>query len=175
MSDRNELIEMNTTEQNEVTCRDLRSQVEYIAQQAIDSPDLRKLITKKVKEIGDQIEDELMYRLQSDASYNLGHFVQRISGKVIEAILAGDEGQLRNALNCKDGQWNGRDNPNPVIRCKIFESSTVELRRKIVDAYPDLLKSERILDLESQNRALIAQVNELESKFSRLQRESTFL
>jgi hypothetical protein len=135
-----------------------RDRLEEIAQQALGSEDLKNTLATKVGEICDSIQESIEYRLQTDTAYNLGIFVQRIAGNAIKAILSGDEDELRKALHCKEGGWNGRETSNPVIHSKLFESSAVGLRRRIVDAFPDLLKNERILDLEAQVAQLVKQV-----------------
>jgi hypothetical protein len=46
----------------------------------------------------------------------------------------------------------------------LFETGAIELRKGIVNAHPELLKNERILDLEDQVASLVKQVNEKEQR-----------
>ncbi len=45
-----------------------------------------------------------------------------------------------------------------------FETAAVELRKQVVNTFPDLLKSERVLDLEDQVSSLTAEVNRLNAR-----------
>ena len=92
-------------------------------------------------------------------------------------LLAGNEKMMRQYLSCSEGCWNGRSDGegswgrkremhewHPVIHGKMSEAAAVELRRDIVNAHRDLLVNERILDLEDQVKALVAQLNKLNAE-----------
>jgi len=51
-----------------------------------------------------------------------------------------------------------------VIRGKLFETGAIELRKQIVDAHAELLKAERILDLEDQLKSLVGQLKKMEAE-----------
>lgn len=137
-----------------------------------------KALAKKVDDITCFIEDDIMYRLKDDMAPNLVSFVEEMARKTVECLLEGNADQMRRYLSCEkrdnDGQyigWTGRFNPggygarqhiadqHPVIHGELFEQGCVRLRRDIVNAHADLLKNERILDLEDQIRSLVEQVN----------------
>lgn len=80
---------------------------------------------------------------------------------------AGDEDTMRTRLSCIEGNWTGRDREHPVIHGRLFEQGAIALRKQIVDAFPDLLKNERILDLEDQIKSLTSQVNKLNADMER--------
>ena len=112
-----------------------------------------------------------MYRLKDDLAPNLAAYVQKVAGRAIEAILAGNEDEMRKRLSCREGSWTGRsDSPyatsrddfHPVIHGKLFEQGAIALRRNIVAAHRDLIETQRILDLEDQIKSLTVQVNKLE-------------
>lgn len=155
------------------------------------SDDAVKALTKKVEDITIFIEDDIMYRLKDDMAPNLVSFVEEMAQRTVECLLEGNADQMRRYLSCEkrdsDGQyigWTGRFNPgawgarqhvvdqHPIIHGKLFEQGCVRLRRDIVNAHADLLKNERILDLEDQVRSLVEQVNkanaEKESALERL-------
>jgi hypothetical protein len=137
-----------------------------------------KALTKKVDDITCFIEDDIMYRLKDKMAPNLVSFVEDMARKTVECLLQGNADQMRRYLSCEkrdsSGEytgWTGRFNPgawgarrhivdqHPVIHGKLFEQGCVQLRRDIVNAHADLLKDERILDLEDQVRSLVEQVN----------------
>lgn len=137
-----------------------------------------KALAKKVDDITCFIEDDIMYRLKDDMAPNLVSFVEEMARKTVECLLEGNADQMRRYLSCEkrdnDGQyigWTGRFNPgawgarqhvvdqHPIIHGELFEQGCVRLRRDIVNAHADLLKDERILDLEDQVRSLVEQVN----------------
>lgn len=137
-----------------------------------------KALTKRVEDITCFIEDDIMYRLKDDMAPSLVSFVGEMARKTVECLLEGNADQMRRYLSCEkrdnDGQyigWTGRFNPgtwgtrqhvvdqHPIIHGKLFEQGCIRLRRDIVNAHADLLKDERILDLEDQVRSLVEQVN----------------
>lgn len=139
-----------------------------------------KALAKKVDDITCFIEDDIMYRLKDDMAPNLVSFVEDMARKTVECLLEGNADQMRRYLSCEkrgdDGQyigWTGRFNPgawgarqsvvdqHPIIHGELFEQGCIRLRRDIVNAHADLLKNERILDLEDQVRSLVEQVKKV--------------
>lgn len=132
-----------------------------------------KNIQKQVDNIKYDIETWLEYQAREDLASNLTSFVEDMAEKTIEAILDGNEDQMRRYLGCESGAWTGRsDSPefgrkrtadewHHVIHGKLFETGAVALRHGIVDAHKDLIANERIKDLEDQVMSLVAQVNKL--------------
>lgn len=119
-----------------------------------------------------------MYRVKDDLAPNLVSFVEDMAKKTVECLLQGNADQMRRYLSCEkrgdDGPyigWTGRFNPgawgarqdiaeqHPIIHGELFEQGCIRLRRDIVNAHADLLKNERIMDLEDQVKSLVAQVN----------------
>lgn len=154
--------------------------------------DRSEAVTKAVRNIADDIENDLMYRVQDCLAENLTHWVMQMAERAVEAMLAGNESEMRRWLSCDkrgpDGQyigWTGRSDADyygrkreahewhPVIHGRLFEQGAVELRKKIADANRDLIANERIIDLEDQVKSLVAQVNrandEREAMWRRLQ------
>jgi hypothetical protein len=144
-----------------------------------------KGIKKAVDEIINDLEGDIMYRMKDDLAHNLAAWCVDMAGHAVEAMLEGNEDQLRRYLSCEkrgeDGQyigWTGRSDGNyfgkredrewhSVIHGRLFEQGAVALRKKIVDAHPEVLKSERILDLEDQVKSLVAQINHKEAECER--------
>lgn len=144
---------------------------------AFDEP-LSESLKKSVRSIADDLESDLMYRVQDDLAYNLAGWTVDMAARAVEQLLAGNEEQMRRYLSCdkraedggylsytgrSDGKYFARcEQPekwHPVIHGRLFEQGALELRKKIVDAHRDLLVNERILDLEDQVKSLVAQVN----------------
>lgn len=148
---------------------EMREQVEKIVSAGL-SDDAIAAFKKKVADISDDIQNDIEYQLTSRLVDYLGAFVAEMSGKVIDAILNGNEDEMRRYLSCDRAGWTGRSDSaywtrkdpaewHPIIHGKLFEHGGIALRAKLVAAYPDLLKNERILDLEDEVKSLIAQVN----------------
>lgn len=136
------------------------------------SDDVMKSIVKNVESITCGIEDDIMYRLKDDLAPNLVAFVADMAKRTVEAILEGNEDQMRRYLGCERGHWSGRSTEDSgyfhkrdiaewhqIIHWKFFEQGAMALRRDMVNAHADLIKNERILDLEDQVKSLVAQVN----------------
>jgi hypothetical protein len=147
--------------------------------------DRSESIKKAVRSIADDIESDLMYRVQDDMAANLTDWVAQMAERAVEQMLAGNEDQMRRYLSCDkrgpDGQYlcytgrsdgmYAREKPeacHPVIHGRLFEQGALELRKKIVDAHRELLVDERIRDLEDQVKSLVAQVNKAVEEKERL-------
>ncbi len=133
-----------------------------------------KTITKKVDDILEQAQDDLVYRLKDNLAGHLSAWVEEMAQRTVEQLLAGNEHQMRRYLGCDKGQWSGRSTEDggwgrkrlpeewhSVIHGRLFETGTLALRKQIVDAHSELLKSQRILDLEDQVMSLVAQIGKL--------------
>lgn len=137
-------------------------------------------IKKQVETILYDIETDIDYRLKDDLAPNLAAYVKDMAKRTVEAILGGNQSEMERYLGCERGHWTGRsDSPeygrkreahewHPVIHGSLFEQGAVALRKQIVEAHPDLLKDQRILDLEDQVRSLVAQVNKERANSERL-------
>ena len=140
-------------------------------------------IKKQTDQILYDIETDLDYRLKDELAPNLVSFVAEMAKRTVEAILQGNQSQMERYLGCERGHWTGRsDSPeymrkrdisewHPVIHGKLFEHGAVALRKQIVEAHRDLIASQRILDLEDQVRALVAQNNKQTDEIERLRNE----
>lgn len=140
-------------------------------------------LKKQVETILYDIETDIDYRLKDDLAPNLTAYVVDMAKRTVDAILAGNQREMERYLGCERGHWTGRsDSPeygrkreadewHPVIHGQLFEQGAVALRKQIVEAHPDLLKDQRILDLEDQVRSLVAQVNKEHANSERLAEE----
>lgn len=118
----------------------------------------KKKIKKEIDNLLYIIEGDLEYELLERLRNSLSDHTRKMAENAIDAILNGDEDRLRQYLSCTEYGWTGRDTDHSVIHGTLFETGAIALRKKIIDAYPDLLKNERILDLEAQLNSVIKQV-----------------
>ena len=129
-------------------------------------------IAKVKKQVADALTaaiDDLEWSLKDDLANNLAWHVRDQFTRAVEAMLKGNEAEFRRYINADPRGWTGRDaNLVSTISHKLYESGPIELRRRLCDAYPDLLKNERILDLEAQVAALVETVNRMEARNSDL-------
>lgn len=135
------------------------------------SDDALKAVTKSADEIIERITDNVVYNLKDSLATQLAGYVNEMAENTVREMLKGNEDQMRHYLGCKQGYWTGRsDSPqygrqrdisewHSVIHGKLFEQGAIEIRKGVVDAHAELLKNERILDLEDQVKSLVAQVN----------------
>ncbi len=119
----------------------------------------------------DSFINDLYTNVRDQMGYWLVEHATRCANDAVEAMLDGNENKLRYYLQCTDKGYNPRENyagyGGPLIHGKLSEYGGIGIRHKIVDAYPDLLKNERILDLEAQVEALTRQVIEAERRLDR--------
>lgn len=128
------------------------------------SENTKKTVIKRLEDILCYIEDDIQYDMIERSRYNLSSFVVKMAENAVNSILEGNEKRLKYYLSCNEYNYTGRDRDHSVIHGTLFESGPFELRKKIVEAYPELLKNERIKDLESQVSSLVNQLNALERK-----------
>ena len=133
-------------------------------------------LQKDLRKVADSFEDDFMWNLKDNLACNLTGYVADMAERAVEQMLAGNDDQMRRYLSCdkrgEDGQyigWTGRsdgsgaekpiERQHPVIHGKLFEQGALLLRKKVAEANEELLKDERIRDLEDQVKSLVAQVN----------------
>jgi len=124
---------------------------------------VKKLIEKITVEVAEQI----LYTVQDNMASNIAHNVATCAERAIEAVLHGDEDQFCRWIYADKRGYTGRERAGEVIHGKLFESSAIQLRRKLVDAFPELLKDERILDLEAQVADLVKANSKLRDEMER--------
>lgn len=120
-----------------------------------------------------QIVEAEFSRLEHEANEYISSVAASRAESFFEKLLDGDEKAAMALLGNNDDRdrFENLEDRKPwaeVIRGKLFETSGIQLRRKIVDANKDLITSERIKDLESIVAGLTAQIKELESEIDRI-------
>ena len=117
---------------------------------------------KRLADVWDEFHSDFEERVKQYLSYNLAAWAQEMADKAIEALLRGDVEEMMRRLHCADNQWTGRDREHMVIHGRLSEHDPMVLRKQVVDAFPQLLKDQRVIDLEDQVASLVKTVNKLE-------------
>ena len=129
---------------------------------------------KAIKEAVEAIIDDEYDRLDDYAEEHLRNVAASRAEHFLERVLEGDEDAVRQLLgdNHSDRyRTSGYDSGKPwaeLIHGRVFETGGIRLRRKIVEAHPELLRNERIADLESIIDGLTQQIGKLERQVDEL-------
>ena len=143
-----------------------------IAKQFLTEADQKKL----KDEIGEIVEDALDRFVDGDeVNRYISEIAARRAEALLEKVLRGDENAAMVLLGDRSGgsryRGAGYDAGKPwasLIHGHLFETDPIQLRRQIVEAHADLLRSERIKDLESIVEGLMAQVQQQDAEIIRL-------
>jgi len=127
----------------------------------------------------DDLWDELQYSLIDRMSEAIEGFVRDMATRTVDAIIKGNESEVRRYLKL-DG-WTGRheDTPawggrqdiasaHPIIHGRLHENQAIRLRREIAQAHADLIRNERIADLEDIVASLEVQVAKADAEMARM-------
>ena len=124
---------------------------------------------EQIKSVIEELVDDEFLRLEDFGDEYISQTAAHRAERFLERVLAGDDDAAMALLGDKSGSsrymLNGPDKGKPwanIIHGRLFESGGIALRRQIVEAHADLLKNERIADLESVVEGLTAQVREAE-------------
>jgi len=152
---------------------DLKTQLLKTLEAGLTEDGLKRM-KKHVQSFLDEIESDIEYRMKDDLAPMLAGYVSDMVTRTIDAILKGNESEIRRYLHCEERGFHGRSTDayadrdiarqHPIIHAKLRENSCVALRHMIVDAHRDLITNERIIDLEDQVKSLVAQVNKAEAE-----------
>lgn len=149
---------------------DMRLELRDKLGDALSDDDVEDL-SKKVKDLADDLVSRVQDQIQNDLIDHISYHVKEMAGRAVEALLAGNEAEMMRWLSCDERGYTGRsdgfcersiERQHPVIHGKLFETGCVALRKKIAEAHSDLIRNERIKDLEDQVASLVAQNNIME-------------
>jgi hypothetical protein len=126
----------------------------------------------EIKEAIAALVNEELDRLEVDAAYFLTDLAARRAEAFIERLLKGDEDAAKALFGTGEGgyrqAWHKAGQPwAQLINGKLFQTSSMTLLQGIVDANPDLLRNNRIKDLESVVEGLSIQIRELTERLKR--------
>ena len=112
--------------------------------------------------------------LEGNAPYNLRASAVQRARKLLTAVLEGDEEAASALFECGDsGRYRqiGWDKGTPYacsIHGKLHLTPRQKLREALVEKHADILKNERILDLESQVEGLRQQIVKANKRLEKL-------
>lgn len=157
---------------------DIKSKLEAALENGISE----ERVTKAARTLRNALIEEIdafEYEIKDNLAHNLVGFVAEMAKRTVEAILRGDDNEMRRYLGCERGAWTGRsdgsvwghkrdiDSWHPVIHGTLFEQGSIALRRDIVAAHRDLISDERVKDLEDQVASLVEQNRKLKATIER--------
>lgn len=123
---------------------------------------------EQIKSVVEQLVEDEFDRLEEYADEYISQVAAHRAERFLERVLKGDDDAAMELLGDKRGgsryRQMGYDDGKPwarLIHGRLFESGGVALRRQIVEAHAELLRNERIADLESVVEGLTQQVREL--------------
>ena len=125
---------------------------------------------EKIKRELQELMDDELYNLEDYAATHISETAMDMAKRFIEKVLDGDETAAICLFDCgRSSRYKsmGYDEGEPwcsLIHGSLFETSAIKLRRKLVETHKDLLMDERIKDLESIEKGLTLQVQNLEQK-----------
>lgn len=135
---------------------------------------------KEIEKLKHSIADDIEWRIKDELAMQLTGWVEQMAERAVEAMLAGNEAEMRRWLSCDkrgpDGKyigWTGRSDgygspSHSVIHGRLFEQGALLLRKQVAQANEALLHDERIRDLEDQIKSLVEQVNKAEADKERM-------
>jgi hypothetical protein len=119
------------------------------------SDEAMKAIKKATDHILYDIQGDLEYRLKDELAPTLVGWVAEMAERTVNAILEGNEEQMRRYLGCPAGGYTGRDRDASVIHGELFETGALSLRKKLVEAHRDLIRCPSNDDIAAYRRQSI--------------------
>lgn len=128
---------------------------------------------KVIDELHEIIEEQFRQLEEESEEYISGAATER-AVKFIDRVLKGDEKAAESIFSTGESGRRKVFDPGKgepwcsLIHGKLHETEAVKLRRELVEAHPDLLRNERIADLESIVESLTEQANKSEAELKRI-------
>jgi hypothetical protein len=129
---------------------------------------------EQIKKEVEQLVDDEFARLEEYADEYISDVAADRAERFLKRVLEGDEDAAMALLGDAKGSSRyrqiGCNKESPwsyLINGRLFETSGVTLRRRIVESHAELLRSERIKDLESVVEGLTEQVRALRDELER--------
>ena len=126
------------------------------------SDDSAKAITKQIKDIAETVLDDEFARLEDYAAEYISQLAAWRAEKFLERVLNGDIDAAKYLLQSNCSRYRNDCTPwANLIHGTLWQTDAMKLREQIVAAHADVIRNERILDLESIVDGLTKQVREL--------------
>jgi hypothetical protein len=136
---------------------------------------------EQIKSAVEQLVEDEFERLREYGDEYISQVAAIRAERFLERVLNGDDDAAMALLGDKHGgsryRQDGCNHGKPwanLINGRLFESGGVALRRRIVEAHAELLRNERIADLESVVAGLTQQVRELIADLERCRERLSF-
>jgi len=130
---------------------------------------------KQLDSLMSEVFDQHHYWLEENAPISFAEESTARAKKLLTAVFDGDEEAAKSLFEAGDESrrvgklWHDAGRPwSEIIHGKMHQPGAITLRQKLCELYPDLLKNERILDLESQVEAVTKQLAEANNDLSRM-------
>jgi hypothetical protein len=146
------------------------------------TPALKENLRKEINQIFNQIFDQEYGRLEEYAAEFLENCAAHRAEEFFKRVLDGDDkaamallGDHDNSDRYKQIGYN-KGEPWPYMIRGMLGGCTggIEMRKKIVEAFPDLITSERIKDLEAIVDGLQQQIVKQEKQMERIMSQSIY-
>lgn len=140
-----------------------------VARQAF-SDQIKKLIQSALNEM---VDAELSH-IEDNCAEHISRVASDRACAFVEKVLSGDDKAAEALFECgADSRFRtlGPDKGEPwaqLIHGRLFATNAMELRKKLVEAHPDLLRNERIADLDSIVVGLENQIRKQDAEIARL-------
>lgn len=115
------------------------------------------------RKLADEFIETATWHVQDNLIPHLSYEVARWTEGAVRALLAGNQRAFEHYLGCQQGSYTGREH----FFLK-HESEFVAMRRKLAEAAPDLIRNERIADLEAIEAGLRKEIEERDRTIERL-------
>ncbi len=121
---------------------------------------------KAARKLADEFIETATWHVQDNLVPHLSYEVARWTEGAVRALLAGRQDTFRHYLSCQTSYgFTGRE------RFYLnHEGEFVAMRRKLAEAAPDLIRNERIADLEAIEAGLRKEIEERDRTIERLQK-----
>lgn len=119
-----------------------------LAEAGLDAENLRKL-KKDFDDAATEALDRFEWYVKQEMAGELVRYIAHMAERSVNALLQGNDQEMRRYLCCEELGYNPRD--DDTVRNlfgELWDHAALHLRRRIVEAHAELLKNERILDLE---------------------------
>ena len=128
-------------------------------------------LQQAARKLADEFIDAATWHIQDNLIPHLSHQVAHWTQEVVRALLAGNERAFRRYLSCEQGSYTGREH-----FYLHHEGEFVAMRRQLAEAAPDLIRNERIADLEAIEAGLRNEIERLNQTIAclREQRDARF-
>ena len=148
--------------------QDEEAKAKALAEKFLSEP-----VRKKFRSLLEEIVEEEFSRLEEYADEHISNVAAGRAYKFLRKVMEGDQKAMLQLLGSIWGddlkmdryKESGYDAGKPwphLIHGEVFETDGITLRRKIVEAHADLLKTERMKDLEAIIHGLTLEIIELE-------------